>query len=76
MKPNEKQLKLIKEIKNQVYFWESTNDINSPTHRTDIENEMDAFYYNHVFDKEEYKEEDCIEVAELLKKLYLIVRRQ
>ena len=36
MKPNKIQLDIIKAIKNQLSYWENSNDINSPTVNSDI----------------------------------------
>jgi hypothetical protein len=43
-KPNEKQRAIIKFFLKQLSFWENTNDINSPTHLTDIGEE--SYYLN------------------------------
>lgn len=40
MKPTAKQIELIKTIKKIVSSWRSTNDISSPTHQSDIAEEM------------------------------------
>jgi hypothetical protein len=39
MKPTPRQNKLIEEVQNQAHFWMNTNDIDSPTHYCDIEEE-------------------------------------
>ena len=41
MKPTEKQRHFIKTIQNIVQLWIETNDINSPSHRTLIEETID-----------------------------------
>lgn len=41
MKPNEQQKRICDLIKSQASFWQSTNDIHSPTHYEDIETEID-----------------------------------
>ena len=41
MKPNEQQILICDLIKYQASFWQSTNDIHSPTHYPDIETEID-----------------------------------
>lgn len=41
MKPSEKQKKICELIKSQASFWMNTNDIYSPTHYNDIEEEVD-----------------------------------
>lgn len=43
-KINKKQRAVIKFFQKQLSFWENTNDINSPTHMTDIGEE--SFYLN------------------------------
>ncbi len=40
MKPTEKQVEVIKEILGIIKSWEGTNDINSPTHYGDINEEL------------------------------------
>jgi hypothetical protein len=40
MKPTPRQKLLIEEIQNQAHFWMNTNDIDSPTHYCDIEEEV------------------------------------
>lgn len=40
MKPTDKQIAMARVIQEQGIFWEKTNDINSPTHFTDIEEEV------------------------------------
>ena len=39
MKPTPRQNLLLNEVQNQVHFWMNTNDIDSPTHYCDIEEE-------------------------------------
>lgn len=46
-KINEKQKEIIKFFQKQLSFWENTNDINSPTHMTDI-GEESYFLNDHV----------------------------
>lgn len=40
MKPSEKQKKICELIKSNASFWMSSNDIDSPTHVNDIEEEV------------------------------------
>jgi len=40
MKATPRQQKLIEEVQNQASFWMNTNDITSPTHYCDIEEEV------------------------------------
>jgi hypothetical protein len=42
MKPTERQKAIARVIQEQGIFWEKTNDINSPTHFTDIDEEVMA----------------------------------
>ena len=42
MKPNKSQLKVIESVRNTLSFWESTNDIDSPTHECDIDETLFA----------------------------------
>lgn len=49
-KINEKQRVVIKFFQKQLSFWENTNDIDSPTHMTDIGEE--SFYLNDHFSVE------------------------
>jgi len=37
MKPNKNQLLVIESIRSTIGFWESTNDLDSPTHLCDID---------------------------------------
>lgn len=50
MKPSEEQKQLISLISNEIAGWENTNDINSPSHWTLIEEfcnyEVDALLYD------------------------------
>jgi hypothetical protein len=41
MKTNEKQKDVIDILKQHVMYWESSNDISSPTHSTDLEFDID-----------------------------------
>lgn len=63
MKPTQKQIELIKTVRGIVSSWASTNDLSSPTHHSDIKEELDKFsdednefYDNHnmVLDITEY----------------------
>ena len=40
MKPNKKQKEICELIKSQASFWMSSNDIDSPTHLCDIDEEV------------------------------------
>jgi len=41
-KPTEQQLRLIEAIKSTVWDWEHTNDINSPSHNTLVDENLAA----------------------------------
>lgn len=45
MKPTKKQIELIKTIEKIVSSWRSTNDITSPTHHSDINEELQHFKF-------------------------------
>lgn len=52
MKPSEKQKKVISIIQSQLSFWENTNDINSPTHECDIDEEINLIkIFDDVFNE-------------------------
>ena len=40
MKPNHKQKEIFKIIEEQAKFWQQTNDIDSPTHYSDIDSDF------------------------------------
>jgi len=65
MKPNEQQKKICGLIKSQASFWMNTNDIDSPTHLCDIDEEVANL---------ELEEEMESELSFALKELYLIVK--
>lgn len=53
MKPTEKQKKIMDIIIQNLKFWKSTNDINSPSHNSSIEDDVnDALIYG-VIDEDE-----------------------
>lgn len=55
MKPTPRQLLLLEEIQNQANFWTNTNDISSPTHYCDIEEEVKKLELDDVLTKAEAK---------------------
>ena len=55
MKPNRSQLKVIEAIKLTVFFWEGTNDINSPTHECDIDETLFAECEDVLNDGQRYR---------------------
>ena len=42
MKPTKTQKTVIETIRRQLTYWRDSNDINSPTHFSDMEDELDA----------------------------------
>ena len=69
MKANEIQRELCDVICSQQSFWKNSNDISSPTHITDIEEECFAQLCDLVSD------EDREEFEEKLKDLYWFIRK-
>lgn len=65
MKPNEQQKKICGLIKSQASFWMNSNDIDSPTHLCDIDEEVANL---------ELDEEMESELSFALKELYFIVK--
>lgn len=70
MKPNEKQKKICRLIKSTASFWMNSNDIDSPTHVNDIEEEV----YNLDDDIDLDDVEKEILISNLLN-LYWVVKR-
>jgi hypothetical protein len=68
MEPTDKQKKLIKVVKMQAEFWESTNDITSPTHLCDIDETINL--------ELDLSEEDTNKFSELLQGLYFFIRNK
>ena len=69
MKANKIQQYLCDVIHSQQSFWRNSNDITSPTHINDIEEECYAQLYNLISD------EDREEFEEKLKDLYWFIRK-
>jgi len=65
MKPNKQQKEICELIKSQVSFWMNSNDIDSPTHLCDIDEEVA---------KLELEEDMEGELSFALKELYYIVK--
>lgn len=65
MKPNKQQKEICELIKSQVSYWMSSNDIDSPTHFCDIDEEVS---------KMELKEDMKIELSFVLKELCRLVK--
>lgn len=55
MKPTPRQKQLIEEVQNQASFWMNTNDIDSPTHYCDMEEEVSKLEMDDLLSKEEAK---------------------
>ena len=69
MKANKIQQYLCDVIHSQQYFWKYSNDITSPTHLNDIEEECCSQLCNLISD------EDREEFEEKLKDLYRFIRK-
>lgn len=69
MKANKIQQCLMDVIRSQADFWKHSNDITSPTHLTDIEEECYAQLANLINDDE------GDELIHKLKELYWFIRR-
>ena len=65
MKPNKHQKEICEMIKSQASFWMNSNDIDSPTHLCDIDEEVS---------KLEVDDEMESELSFALKELYRIVK--
>lgn len=55
MKPTNKQKAVITAIRQQLGFWEKTNDINSPTHSSDIYEFLSLLEMDEVISMDELK---------------------
>lgn len=66
MTPNDKQKEIASLIRRQASFWTSTNDINSPTHYSDLDNDVDDIDWLNEAGKDDLKD--------ILLSLYLFVR--
>jgi hypothetical protein len=53
MKLNKKQSSAIESLKFIVSTWEKTNDINSPTLGSDVNEEFDKLYYDDILSEDE-----------------------
>lgn len=65
MKPNKQQKEICELIKSQASFWMNSNDIDSPTHLCDIDEEVD---------KLDLEEDIASELSFDLTQLYQIVK--
>ena len=66
MKPNKLQKDVCELIKRQAQFWINTNDINSPTHFCDIDEELLAM--------DDFDDVIAEDISYLLKELLRIVK--
>ena len=69
MKPNKIQKYICDVINNQQHFWYYSNDITSPTHVSDIDEECNAQFINLLEDN------DIAELEDILEKLYWFIRK-
>ena len=69
MKANNIQQCLCDVIQGQQSFWKNSNDITSPTHLVDIEEECNAQLYDIL------SEEEIEELANKLQDLYWFIRK-
>lgn len=69
MKPTEKQIEIAKAIEIQAKFWQSTNDINSPTHHSDIHQETDKLVYDGLISNKQ-----CDELVNLISNIYFFIK--
>ena len=65
MKPNKQQKEICELIKSQASFWMNSNDIDSPTHLCDVDEEVNNLGLD---------EDMVCELAHALRELYLIVK--
>lgn len=65
MKPSKQQKEICEMIKSQASFWMSSNDIDSPTHLCDIDEEVARLELNEDMESE---------LSFALKELYYIVK--
>jgi hypothetical protein len=65
MKPNEKQLSIIKAIESCCEIWKTSNDISSPSHYSLISDEVNDLIYSKTITE---NEEDVVEA--MLEDLY------
>jgi hypothetical protein len=70
MKPTKLQIDIAKLVENQAKFWQSTNDINSPTHYGDIEVDLDDLALDHP----ELTEEQLRELGDSIRDLYFVIK--
>jgi len=69
MKPTKAQLEVINFIKDQVNFWEGTNDLSSPTHLCDIDECLNAL--EDTIDLPEHRKD---RLRDLMQYLYYFIK--
>lgn len=69
MKPTEKQMAICNAIITHIYWWRDTNDIDSPTHYTDMEDCLRADLDNVVNDGDRYI------IQQKLKQIFEVIKR-
>lgn len=70
MKPTPRQKHLIEVVQNQASFWMSTNDIDSPTHYSDMEEEVSKLEW----DTDHLTKEDAKKFEDLLGDLFDFIK--
>ena len=68
MKANRIQQEICDVIRSQASFWKDSNDISSPTHLCDIDEELFSQLLDDVSDDDRYR------LGRMLEKLYWFVR--
>jgi hypothetical protein len=55
MKPSDRQKEIAKLIESQAGYWSNTNDINSPTHEGDVDEEVRLLTLNDTITDDQVK---------------------
>lgn len=74
-KINEKQKEIIKFFQKQLSFWEKTNDIDSPTHYTDISEELRVLNDNLAVDYTSLTPYEIDDIESVTRTLYQIIAK-
>lgn len=69
MKPTPGQIKLAQYIESQASWWQTTNDLRSPTHYCDISNDLSELVY-----EEAITEDESVEIIKTMEVLYELVK--
>ena len=69
-KPNENQLKILRVIHKNVHYWEGTNDINSPTHFSDM-----GETFSQLAEETNINSEQLQEIYEKMREILSIIRQ-